>query len=542
MHRLATLLGFSLGSLTLGFAQAPDLAKDERLAKAVTVQVKLATLPEAMAALGKASGVTMDVPVSLKDLKVTILVKERPAYLVMAKVASTLDLEWEADGATYRIKANSDVANAMRKYLDQEDRLRRQDTEASIKKMAAVAAVPFVQAKEKDARLTPERYLLGQAFRNLNANGWNAFWAGRTVRNSAPLREEAVTAPVQTNPPPPEQGPSDQEQQRGGGRRRGGGDQPRRNVRIVRVSAQYDPIQNRLEVSFEQTRESGGLGIWTAPQGELATSEYGKRILAWPTRDDKAEILTKAFTPVAAVSDGWQGKRLSAADALAALHQASGVPIVADAFRLTMAEPRATTPAAWLTAFGQGNAAFVRTEDGFAMVRHGGYWRLRELDVPERIARPLEAAKTPALEDYAKFAAALTDAQALIYRRPGMALLRVSPEPLRKGTPALRFYASLGNLQAKARQNQAIPFASMGAQQRTLFLEALDGTFEGGAVVGRGNDLDVDREANALAFLMTLQELPDPATGGSMSLGTRLLFGVTANDGVAYAIPAPPKA
>lgn len=540
MNRLATALGISLGSLTLGFAQAPDLTKDERLAKAVTVHVKLAPLPEAMAELGKASGVPLDVPVSMKDLKVTILVKDRPAHLVMAKVASTLDLEWEADGQTYRIKANSDVANAMRKYLDQENRSRRQDTEANIKKMAAVAAVPFAQAKAKDARLTPERYLMGQAFANLNANGWTAFWAGRTVRNSAPLQEEAANTPAVGSPPPPEQGPSDQERQ-GGGRRRGNGDQPRRNFRMIRVSAQYDPIQNRLLTSFDQNRETGGLGIWTAPQGDLVSSEYGKRILAWPTRDDKAEHLQKAFTPVAATSDGWSGKRLSAADALAALHQASGVPIVADAFRISVNEPRATTPAAWLTAFGAGNGAFVRTEDGFAMVRHGGYWRLRELDVPERIARPLEAVKTPALEDYAKYVGALTDTQALVYRRPGMALLRVSPEPLRTGIPALRFYASLGNLQQKARQNQAIPFGVMGAQQRTLFLEAMDGTFEGGQPVGRGNDLDVSRDANALAFLMTIQDVADLGAGGTMTMGSRLLFGVTANDGIAYALPTAPK-
>lgn len=536
MHRFATTLGITVGSLSLGFGQVTDLAKDERLAKPVTVQIKLATLPEAMTALGKASGVAMEAPVSLKDYKVTVLVKDQPAHQVMSAIASTLDLQWEADGATYRIVANSDTANALRKYLDQEDRLRRQEVEAKVKQMAAAANVPYAQAKEKNAQLTPERYLLGQAFLNLGTNGLNAFWAGRTVRNSAPLREETSAAPAQGNPPPPGPANEDQEQRRRRGDREGG-----RAFRMIRVSAQYDPIQNRLQTSFESGREAQGLGIWTAPQGALAESTYGKRILAWPTRDDKAEILQKPFTAVKAVSDGWFGKRLSAADALEALHKGSGVPIVADAFRFTAYEGAGSTPAAWLSAFGQANGAYVRTENGFAMIRHGGFWRLRELDVPERVARPLEQAKAPALEDYAKFAGSLTDTQALVYRRPNLVLLKVSPEPLRTGIPALRFYASLGNLQQKARQNQAIPLGVMSAQQRGLFLEALDGTFEGGAPVGRGNDLDVTRDANALAFLMTVQDQNDPSTG-TLTLGTRLLFGTAATDGIVYAINIPPKA
>jgi hypothetical protein len=540
MNRFATTLGIAVGSLSLGFGQGTDLAKDERLAKPVTVQVKLATLPEAMSALGKASGVTMEAPVSLKDYKVTVLVKDQPTHQVMSAIASTLDLQWEADGTTYRIVSNADVASALRKYLDQEDRLRRQDVEAKVKEMAAVANVPYAQAKAKNAQLTPERYLLGQAFLNLGTNGLNAFWTGRTVRNAAPLQEGGASeVTTQGGPPPPVPGPANEEQERQ--RRRRDGDN-RRAFRMIRVSAQYDPIQNRLQTSFEPGRETGGLGIWTAPQGALAESVYGKRILAWPARDDKAEILQKPFTAVKAISDDWYGKRLSAADALEALHKASGVPIVADAFRFAANEGAGSTPAAWLTAFGQANGAYVRTENGFAMVRHGGFWRLRVLDVPERIARPLETAKAPGLEDYAKFAGALTDTQALVYRRPNLVLLKISPEPLRTGIPALRFYASLGNLQQKARQNQAIPYGVMSAQQRNLFLDALDGTFEGGAAIGRGNDLDVSRDANALAFLMTVQDQPDPSNRGTLTLGTRLLFGTAATDGIVYAINVPPKA
>ncbi|MGV3614550.1 MAG: hypothetical protein ACO1SV_04360 [Fimbriimonas sp.] len=546
MQRFATTLAITLGSLALGFSQAPDLAKDERLAKPITVRLKMYPLPDAMKMLTDASGVPLEASVPLKDLKVTILVKDQPAHLVMAKVASTLDLEWEADGASYRIKANDDVANAQRKYLDQEERLRRKKTEDALKKLAAAAAVPFVQAKAKDAQLTPERYLLGQAFRNLAANGWTAFWNGRTVRNAAPLREAAANDPA-ANPPPPTPGPSDGEAQRRGGQR----DRPRRSVRMVRVAAQYDPIQNRLmtfdlgqnlPLPNDENAPGNGLGIWTVPQGELVESTYGKRILAWPRRDDKPEALQKAFTAVEPVSGGWFAGRLSSADVLESLHKASGVPIVADAFRVVATPVRGgANPAVWLTAYGQTNGGFVRTEDGFAMVRHGGFWRLRQLEVPERVAKPLETAKTPSLEDYATFAAALSDVQALVYRRPNLALLKVDAAPLRFGVPALRFYASLGSLQSKARQNQAIPFGTLGAAQRNLFLEAMDGIFEGGATVGRGGDIDITQEANALAFLMTLQEIPTASAGGALSLGTRLLFGVTANDGVAYSIGVPPR-
>jgi len=531
MTRFAISLALTVGALTLASAQAPDLTKDERLAKPVTVRVKMVPLPEAMAALTKASGVPLEATTSLKDLKVTILVKDQPAHLVLSKVASTLDLEWEADGTSYRIKSNSDVANAERRYVEQEDRLHRQAAENELKKLAAVAAVPYPQAKERDAQLVPERYLLGQLFRGLNAAGWNAFWSGKTVRTAAPLQGEAAAQAL-------DQG---DRRRREGDRR----DRPGRSFRIVRVAAQYDPLSHRLRTSFEQQRATGGLGRLIQepyPQGELATTTFGKRVLAWEVRNDEAEALTKSFSPVAAKSDGWFAGWTSSADALESLHLGSGAPIVADAFRVSVRPvASAGTPVAWLNAFRQANSALVRTEDGFALVRHGGYWRLRRLEVPERAARALEAKKTPSLEDYATYAAALTPLQGLVYQVPGAALLRVSPDPLRTALPALRFYASLGALQRQARQNQPVPFGVLGAAQRDLFLDALDGAFDGGATVGRGSLIDVQAEANALAFLLTLQEVPNPAEANALRLGTRLLFGTTARDGTVYVLNAPPR-
>jgi hypothetical protein len=523
MNRFAMSIAFSMGGLALASAQAPDLAKDERLAKPVTVHVKMVPLPEAMTALTKASGVTVESATSLKDLKVTILVKDQPAHLVLAKVASTLDLEWEADGATYRIKSNADVAASERRYADQEERLRRKETEERLTKLSAVAAVPYATAKERDAQLTPERYLLGQLLRGLGGAQLNAFWAGQTIRTSAPLQEE--TAEADTNAQ----------------RRRGRGDRPR--VRLVRVAAQYDPVAGRLVTSYEPSVTAGAARLIDRPypEGELAATPFGKRVGEWERRDDRSESLKKTFAPANPASAGWFGNRLSAADALEAFHLASGVPVVADAFRVPVAPDRSGgTALTWLDRFRQMNRAFVRTEDGFAMVRHGGFWRLRRLETPERIVRPLEAAKAVALEDYATFAASLNPTQALTYGLSGAVLLRVDPEPLRNGMPALRFYASLGSLQRQARMNRAIPFGTLGAQQRTLFLEALDGTLEGGVPVGRGNGIDVANEANQLAFLMTLRTVEGGEPRAART-GTSLLFGTGANDGVGYALPVAPR-
>lgn len=525
MKRLALGLSVALLASASAFGQA-DLSKDERLKKPITVSLKLRPLSEALEELAKASGVVLDSAPNVKDLKCTVLVKDVPSDVVLAGLASTLDLDWTADKTTYRIGQNADRALAMRRYVEAEAKERRTAAEAEVKKVGALAALPYEEAKQRDPQLSPGRYLLAMTLRQMGTQA-NGFWQGQPVVNATSYMSpvEAVNGPA-----------GEPRQTANGGQARKSPAPPR--MMVIRTIAQYNPITRQIETSIGPLAGTSERPHLIDQPKPLALKEpFVDALKAWTERNDEAAGFAVPAGAVTPQSDGWAGGRISTADELEAIHRATGVPIIADAFRVPIHQGvTGRTAAELLKDFAQREGAFLRTKDGVAMLRHGAYWRLRELEPEEKAARALEK-KPVTLEGYATFAQSLAPAQVMALRVPDGFLLRVPTTPIATSYRALRFYASLGANQRAAKAGSPIPFTRLGSAQRTLFLEAMHSDLFGATVLGQAAILQVPQDADRLAFQMSAVDVPVAAQG--LQPGIQMLFGASERDAVAYRLALP---
>ena len=165
----------------------------------------------------------------------------------------------------------------------------------------------------------------------------------------------------------------------------------------------------------------------------------------------------------------------------------------------------------------QEEQAYVKVEDGIVMVRHGGFWRLRQYEIPEETIRPLEKkGSSLTLDDYIGFVSQLTDAQAESLRAANPPVAGFALEPIRNALPALRFLSALPN---DPPSGQPISYAAMGGNLQALYVSAVQqALFWGGTWAGSGPGPDPRR----YAFLMSSSDVPG---SGGLVAGTSFLFG-----------------
>jgi hypothetical protein len=420
---LRSLLGclLVLAVVCGALGQAPDLAKDERLAKPITVRRALIPLSEATQLLSEEIGVTVEAASSLRDLKCTILVTGEPAHRVLKGLGEALDLEWTADGSLLRLVQDSAKADEVRSYLRDEEALRRKGPEAALRAQAADANLAWPVAKRQKPELTPERYLLAQLARR----ALGSVWSGATFFAYAPVDD------LEGNEPGPDA----------------------TAAKPAFVALRYNPIDGALENSLEPKGRRRAPTVTPELAPALREHPLQKRIAAWNLIEPVTHRLKEVPDMKASAPLG------TLASLLEGLHAATGIPIVADALR-SRGYP-------------------CRLVEDMLIVRHRDYWRLRLDEISERTLRPLESGE-PSLEKYAAFAAALTPRQALLFASSDVPVLRVKTDPLESAMPFLKFYGGLGRLQSIAQRGRPIQLAELNATQKALFKTALEGVLDGG--------------------------------------------------------------
>jgi len=314
---------------------------------------------------------------------------------------------------------------------------------------------------------------------------------------------------------------------------------------------QYDPLLYQLQIYTRGAlrdlwKDRTHIVTHFAPAGALAKLPFGKEVLAWdqtpPSDGDLTKLALKAGETRSKNSDGL----FSISDFLEKAFDETGVPIVADAFRTPSQSKdlnRGVGPvSSWLAVLKKENHLFTRFEDGFILVRHGGFWRLRKFETPEDMLAPLEAKAEKGkltLDDYAGFVSKLTPEQTRPFRIPDSAIVRFDTHPIEAGLPALLFYASLDSRSIARAQQSGIAFDQLGSAQRQLFVDAaLEGLFYG--ATSTSFSIQLMRLANAgdargLGFIM--RRSSDSGTGENVG-GESLLFGANLNESSTYQIPS----
>ena len=181
------------------------------------------------------------------------------------------------------------------------------------------------------------------------------------------------------------------------------------------------------------------------PPVASGASAFAKSVAAWPAIPPKIdEVWSRPIAPAFPKSE-WTSGALSLGDLLAAWHASSGLPVVADAFRIPL-KSRSLQPAGGLAAL----QALASTEDmalklegGVVRMRHPAFWRLRLQEIPESSWATIERPGGANLANLASFAAKLTASQAAAFRSQEPPLSRTSTEALQSSYPALVLWSAL---------------------------------------------------------------------------------------------------
>ena len=555
--------GCLLASLVFGecaWSQASDVSKDARLQKPISIKLKIVQIGDAISKLSKISGVPLDRSPAIKDLKVTVLVHEVPAGLVLDKIAKTLGCEWKADGQLFRLVMNPDEQTARTRYSEaEEDAAQKEiaaelDTISRVSNMDPAAAqkelLDLESAKNGSKPPDPDRIdllkhamnrqdiMLGRFLSDLSNDKLSAFWRGDVVGVPPNLAEQKFQEPTATGlagPAPVTRGLT----------------APGASMSSMPLFVQYDPLLYRVQAlqGFGIRYIAKRLGkIITSPlpAGALANMTFGKEVLSWdmpvPTDGD----LTKLTIQPSKSPSQYSNHLYSIADFLEKAFDQSQVPIIADAFRVPALskdfDRGVGEYTSWLSNLKKDNSLTTRFEDGFVLVRHGGFWRLRKFETPEEQIAVLEAkvSKTgPTLEDYGAFVSKLSPEQAKPFCIRNGSLVKFDTTPIERGLPALKFFAELDRGSIEKATQDGIAFAQMSAALRESFTDAaIQGVFFGASPSSFNLGLvnfAATGDGRGLGFLMRTGDVTRP--DGAIGPAQDLVFGSSLTEATIYKLP-----
>lgn len=531
-------------ALGVGLAQTPpvaDLSQDARLQKPITVWLRIEPLPDALKAIQKQVGVPLVCPDRFRNEKVAIFVENRPAHEVLTIIAKLFRLRWETYEDGYRVERPSEETALEEEATRLAQEAKRKGVETYINIARRVLAMTPEQREKRLEALRPtlkpgqtvgdaetllhilEFSILFSLESPFGDNLDEALIGTLTPRHiTRLLKGETLTysthpsTGVNAIPPAfmewyeakqkkvlervePEMGEWEREYFR--------------QRRINRISFCYrlSPCSNQIlcqlgierEMRFseedsrcEHTLEYHTLDVNLA----TATLDQSRLIQEWNQWSEPAESLRAWLQQLKPLPDrkphppGWQPFRdrqhasefLIDTQMLELLAWRYGIPIVADAYRLSMREIGGD-----LSAFniieGLKDAYWMRREGDYLLGRRKHYWAWRAVEPPEAPIRELEAKfqKGGALtiDDYARFAAALDEKpyqwllESTFYSGGYTLAVRFPTEPL-DNLPLLRFWATLAPAQRQAvLAGEFLPLRMLTLPQRKAFEHALEPFF-----------------------------------------------------------------
>jgi hypothetical protein len=520
------------GLLGVACAQSADIAHGANLDKPISLKFKIVQLPDALKEISKQTGVKLASLELINDLKVTVFVKDVAAGLVLEKIASVLGCEWVHDGDLWRLHMAPEMAHDRERFVQKEEELAQQDLTDEVKKL--VEASGPQEAPKAGGGVSRMQQIngsvLGQVIGSLSAEQSSAFWRGDVVSARDPSLNNVVTAV-----PVPAAG------------------KPARRAPISRAAIpmflHLDPLLYQVRFTFRGAPRYFGhraeaIVTEPAPTGKLATMPFGKSVLAWgqsiPTSDGWDKIPVKATDAVSPYSN----QKFSVSDLYEAAFNATGIAIVADAFRVPVSirAPRHVSDSFidWLAKVKIECHVATRFEDGIVMSRHAGFWRLRKFEIPEATFRTLELRATKpdfGVADYAAFAGKLTPAQARAMELKDEVLAQVPTHPFERAMPALQFYSTLRSREIANAMKDGINVTNMDANQRQLFSNAIiQGPFFGSASLGfysRISDFLASGDLRGMGFLAKTATLNEH---NAVVTGQRLLFGLSVAEATTYTV------
>lgn len=478
----------------LGFGQSDDA----RLKKIDTVQAPYLPLSE----FGRYITIKTRVPVRvdgpIAERKVAIFIKDRPISEVMTRVADTLFLEWVVEKDGYLLRLRPDVEKEEKEVEREETRLVQREVRSAIQNLVELGRKTVVgyreayriakQDLEESRRDTTEegkkrtRELsvdLGRKFPTSSGRvAWDAGYAFAQLNASQIERLFGGEPYFATNVPTPGMGrlaPNPQEMLTENGvevKQEGNG---------MLLTGLYDPVARTFSYNFRVLRNTGGIagmGHTVEPlksvvlMRELEKLPLLARLEAWGKERDEA-VMKAPLEGLAKPPEPHPTGLMTQSDLLSWIHTKTGLPIVADAFRVALGHSEFSQNGTVETVLkgiaGQRDASvrspypYIRAEGGWLMMRHRNSWRRLRAEISERRIEVAEIHLSrggSTLEDYAELALSMTPEQAWNAAQRENFIVRFRTDAL-KSIPALRVWGSLSADQRKVALGEGLPVEAL---------------------------------------------------------------------------------
>lgn len=499
---------------------APDLKADPRLQKPVSFHAKRITVRDFVKSLAEQTQVPLGVDKAYEQEKLTLFVKEKPAWEVMTHAVAVLGLEWRAaQNEGYfiaRSKQRTEEELAEQKRRQQlrealEKRLRALQRTATqyrfdqlfVEYQRLQQARQEIEARKPEGwqdRLTEiantlaslsagsdlQSYLVGWLTAQWTPQQWQRFWQGTPFVACYPARPGLAVLPPEIGSwylreqsekvkmlPPEAMAPPVPEP-------------PTSFYFVMRYDPHQPIIHYHLIASTETlgyTADGGVIQEWIPNEAENAPNPLLAPNL--PT----IPIASKPGEPNCCP----QPVACTLADELEWLAERCEVAIIAQAFRVRLAWgtksiSQAQTLDRWVAENPSLRNYRFEYRDGYLLVRYPLAPMLRRTEIPESVIVPLEERARLegglTLDDYAQLALQLTpeqeqrlvDATLLPTFGDISHALCFDTDPLKQSLPAFRFWASLTPQQRKSALEEAVPlfYHQLSTVQKRLFWDAIE--------------------------------------------------------------------
>lgn len=471
---------------------------DARLRVGETIQAPYVSLGEYVKHIAARTNVPIRVDAPIAERKVAIFVADRPFSEVMTRVADTLFLEWVVEKDGYLLRLRPEVEAEEKEVEREETRLVQREIRLAIQNLVEGGRKTLVAYREayriakldydesrRDASEAGKKRSQELALalkRKFPGEDRRLDWdAGYALAQLTPSQiEQLLKGEPYFAASSPAKGfgrlaPNSQEMITEAGmplKQDGNG---------MMMTALYDPAGRTFAYNFRVLRATGGVsgtGRTVEPlkdpglQRDLDKLPFQARLEEWGKGRDEA-VMKTSFDRPAEAPRPHPTNLMTQSDLLAWVHRKTGIPIVADAFRVALAHgefPQTGSVESVLKGLAlQTNASvrppqpYVRTENGWLMMRHRNPWRRLRAEIPEKnieIAHARLSRGGPAIDHYAVLASAMTPEQALNAAQRENFLVDFRTDAL-ASIPALRVWGALSETQRAAAQGEGLPVESL---------------------------------------------------------------------------------
>lgn len=431
-----------------------------KLDQKVSLEIVAATLPEIAKEISQKTGVRVNVSQSASLLKATVLIHDQPLDKVIQSLAGVLELKVKQDETAYSLTPDLTIQAQRLHYNEVEDTALRQRIGIALKALANACLTPATGVSDPDApKLTDEV---------IHDPVKLAKWA----KAKAQIPKYRALAAFSLSTVVSQGQMIDEPYGYSLGQLKNSFNQTE-NVRSLDT---FMPSANGTQVLIKYMHLSGDMQFvdvkggdpeslendpplirYYSPPKELQQTDFAKYLAAWEKpRDDKQKTnLDDDFTS----GDGKEDSSVDTvtlADHLRWIYDHSKASIIANAFRVPVADPRlhgdVGSPAKYLASLKTSEHFLVRYEDPIVQIKYGGYWRLLRSEPPEPATRYLEsiAAKgDPGLFDYADYTHDAERVSFVRFEKKGRFVAKFSLQPLIDSRSALYV---LGGLNQQDRQ------------------------------------------------------------------------------------------